>query len=152
MNQLARKLIDNFQRNLPLCSRPYEEMARQLEVTEQEVIDCLQTLSDDHVLSRIGPVFDHSRAGGSTLAALSVPPERLDDVAEIVNKFDEVNHNYSREHEYNLWFVVAACCKQQVSTVLDEIEQLTGLTVLNLPMEYSYHIDLGFKLDWQEQA
>ncbi len=152
MDQLARKLIDNFQRNLPLCSRPYEEMARQLEVTEQEVIDSLQQLSDDHVLSRIGPVFDHHKAGGSTLAALAVPVDRLEEVAAIVNKFEEVNHNYSREHKFNLWFVVAACCKSQVGKVLQEIEQLTGLTVLNLPMEQAYHIDLGFKLDWQEQA
>lgn len=151
MNELARQLIDRYQRGFPLCSRPYEVMACEMGVSEQAVIECLQQLSGERVLSRVGPVFDHNKAGGSTLAALAVPAERLEAVAAIVNGFEEVNHNYSREHHYNLWFVVASCCKQQVQRVLHEIEEETGLPVLYLPMEHSYHIDLGFRLDWQAE-
>ena len=152
MDQLSKGLIDHYQRGLPLCSRPFQVMAEKLGVTEKEVIESLQKLSDEQVLSRVGPVFDHHKAGGSTLAALAVPEEKLEEVAELVNRFDEVNHNYSREHDYNLWFVVTACCQNQVEKILDEIEQKTGLEVLYLPMEKSYHIDLGFKLDWQVDA
>ncbi len=150
MDQLAKQLIDNFQRDLPICSRPYQAMAEKLGISEEEVITCLQQLSDEKVLSRVGPVFDHSKAGGSTLAALTVPPEKLEEIAELVNQYAEVNHNYSREHDYNLWFVITTCCKHQVDAVLKEIEEKTGLEVLYLPMEKAYHIDLGFKLDWQE--
>jgi len=83
---------------------------------------------------------------GSTLAAIAVPDERIKEVAQIVNNFSQVNHNYKREHHFNLWFVVTASSQQEVENILQEIEQQTGLSVMNLPMEQDYHIDLGFPL------
>ncbi len=151
LTQLEKQLLNNYQQGMPLVSEPYAEIAKELNlkgfaVTEQEVIDCLSQLQDKGLISRIGPVFKPKSVGGSTLAALSVPPERMDEVAEIVNSFEQVNHNYEREHQYNLWFVVATGSQNEVFQVLAEIEQQTGLKVLNLPMEQDYHIDLGFPL------
>ncbi|CAK0762881.1 hypothetical protein CCP4SC76_3820003 [Gammaproteobacteria bacterium] len=79
---------------------------------------------------------------------MAVPPERLDAVVALVNQFVEVNHNYEREHAYNLWFVVTAPHADRLHQVLDEIERLSGLSVLNLPLEEDYFIDLGFDLRW----
>ena len=98
------------------------------------------------MITRIGPVFKPKSIGSSTLAALAVPAERMEQVAQIVNSFSQVNHNYEREHHYNLWFVVTAGSQSEVLQVLNEIEQRTALNVLNLPMEQDYHIDLGFPL------
>ena len=91
-------------------------------------------------------MFAPQRAGASTLAALSVPDAELAQVADLVSRFEAVNHNYEREHRYNLWFVVTAADEAQVQQVLDSIEQQTGLPVLNLPLERSFYIDLGFPL------
>ncbi len=151
LTQLEKQLLNDYQQGMPLVSEPYAEMAKELNlkgflVTEHEVIDCLSQLQDKGLISRIGPVFKPKSVGGSTLAALSVPPERMDEVAGIVNNFEQVNHNYEREHQYNLWFVVTAGSQNEVLQVLAEIEQQTGLKVLNLPMEQDYHIDLGFPL------
>ena len=52
-------------------------------------------------VSRIGAVVRAGAVGAATLAAMKVPADRLEDVAEIVSAKIEVNHNYEREHEYN---------------------------------------------------
>ncbi|HEY9900441.1 MAG TPA: hypothetical protein V6D00_14795 [Pantanalinema sp.] len=148
MTELERRLLNDFQRGFPLTPRPYAELARCLEVSEVEVIEALARLQAEGAISRVGPVFAPNRVGASTLAALSVPPERLEDVAALVSAYPEVNHNYEREHSHNLWFVVTAESRDRLAAVLAEIEARTGLAVLDLPLEEQFHIDLGFDLRW----
>jgi len=146
LDALDRRLLDEFQRDFPLEPRPYAVLAERLDTTEAEVRQRLQRLKAEGAVSRVGAVFKPHSVGGSTLAALAVPPERLEMVAEQVSAWAEVNHNYQREHDYNLWFVVTAASKQAVARVLAEIEEATGLAVLDLPMLEDFHIDLGFPL------
>jgi len=152
ISQLQQDIINNSQKGFPLCARPYQTIATQLAkaniiTDEQAVFNAITALAEQQVLSRVGPVFDHKKAGASTLAALAVPEEELDKVAGIVNQFDQVNHNYGREHSYNLWFVVTASDMVALKSTLANIELLTGLPVLVLPMEASYHIDLAFSIN-----
>ncbi|WP_437269942.1 Lrp/AsnC family transcriptional regulator [Stutzerimonas balearica] len=146
IDALSRRLIDRFQHGMPLCAEPYRAMAEALGCSEDEVLACLQQLQAGGGLSRIGPVFEHSRAGASTLVALAVPTERLEQVAERINRFPEVNHNYLREHRYNLWFVLTGPDRTHLDRVLAEIKADTGLVPLDLPMQSAYRIDLGFPL------
>lgn len=146
LNELERRLLNDYQRDFPLTSAPYACIAEQLGVSEQLVLRTLQGLKQQGIISRLGPVFKPKRVGASTLVAMSVPEERLDEVAQLVNRHDEVNHNYEREDDFNLWFVITASDQERVSEVLEEIRKLTGLPMLDLPMEQSYHIDLGFPL------
>jgi len=146
LSSLEKCLLNEYQRGFPLCASPFAVIADQQGVTEEEVIETLESLQQRGLVSRIGPVFAPQRAGASTLAALSVPGEELQRVADIVSDFEEVNHNYEREHSFNLWFVVTAKDEAHVLRVLDAIEEQTGLAVLNLPLERSFYIDLGFPL------
>ena len=99
-------------------------------------------------ISRVGAVFRPNRVGASTLAAMAVPQSEIETVATIINDFDEVNHNYEREHRLNLWFVVTGADAGQVAAVLRDIEARTGLAVLDLPLVEAYRLDLGFPLQW----
>ncbi len=72
------------------------------------------------------PVFEHSLAGASTLVALAVPEARIEEVAAQINAFDEVNHNYLREHDWNLWFVMTGPDREHLDQALVRIQQLTG--------------------------
>jgi len=144
---LARRLIDQFQHGLPLCEEPYRAMAEALGCSEAQVLDCLRHLHMAGSLSRVGPVFEHTRAGASTLAALAVPQERLQQVAARISQYPEVNHNYAREHRYNLWFVLTGPDRTHLDNILQELESDTGLTPLDLPMLTAYRIDLGFALE-----
>jgi DNA-binding Lrp family transcriptional regulator len=146
LSALEKCLLNEYQRGFPLCDSPYAEIGRQLGVSEAEVIDTLRSLQQRGLISRVGPVFRPNRAGASTLAAMAVPEERLDAVAALVSACDEVNHNYEREHHFNLWFVVTAPDEERVRAVLDDIEARTGIAVLDLPLECSFYIDLGFPL------
>jgi siroheme decarboxylase len=143
---LQRRLLDEFQQHLPLSPTPYADMAAALAVSEAEVLEALGELHKKKVISRIGPVFKPHRLGVSTLAALAVPPQDLTKVAAFVSNFAEVNHNYEREHHFNLWFVITAADAAHLRYVIAEIESGTGLSVMSLPMEQEFHINLGFQL------
>ena len=145
---LEKRLLNDFQHNLPLSATPYADMAAQLGVSENEVLNTVRKLQHDGVISRVGPVFTPNRIGVSTLAAMSIPPQELECVARIISAFPEVNHNYERDHEFNLWFVVTACSEEHLDIVLHEIEQHAEYPLMSLPMLEDYFIDLGFKLQW----
>jgi DNA-binding Lrp family transcriptional regulator len=143
-----QQLINHYQRNLPVCERPYREMADTLGISEDEVISRLAVLQQQQVLSRVGPVFEHSQAGASLLAAVAAPVEQIDLVAARISSAPGVNHNYAREHLYNLWFVMTAPDEDTLDERLDELEHQLKLPILRLPMVEGYHIDLGFDIDW----
>lgn len=148
LDALSRRLIERFQHGMPLCAAPYQAMADALDCSESELLACLHGLEQSGALSRIGPVFEHRRAGASTLVALAVPAERLEQVAAQINQYPEVNHNYAREHRYNLWFVLTGPDRPHLDRLLGQIHTATGLTPLDLPMYAAYRIDLGFSLNF----
>jgi DNA-binding Lrp family transcriptional regulator len=147
-SKLEQRLLNEFQHGLPLTPEPYGDIARQLGVYETTVVETLRRLQTEGVVSRVGAVFRPNRIGASTLAAMSIPDEELESVAEIVSSFAEVNHNYEREHHFNLWFVVVADDQAQLQRVLAEIEDYCGYALLDLPLLNEYFIDLGFDLKW----
>ena len=148
LDGLDRRLLDDFQRDFPLDPRPFAALAERLGVDKTEVLERLRRLQAQGAISRIGAVLTPHRAGWSTLAALAVPEDELDEVAELVSSYAEVNHNYEREHELNLWFVVTAPSRERVGAVLGDIEIRTGRPVLDLPLLEAYRLDLGFALSW----
>lgn len=145
---LERELLDGFQKEFPLEPRPFRAIAERLGCDEETVLVLLRRMKDAGLITRIGPVFAPHRAGASTLAAMAVPEDRLEEVANLVSEYDEVNHNYEREHDFNLWFVLTAPSADRVAAVLDEIADRAGLSVMELPLEEAFHIDLGFRLQW----
>lgn len=143
---LDHRLLDGFQRDFPLEPRPYARLAEEVGCSEDEVIARLAALKEQGAVSRVGAVIAPRRAGWSTLAAMKVPPAHLEEVAAVVSSYPEVNHNYEREHELNLWFVVAAPTPAAVAAVLRDIVYRTSLEVIDLPLTEAYRLDLGFRL------
>ncbi len=150
LDALDRRLIDSYQRGLPVCTRPFHTVAERLGTSEAEVIERLERLQEMGVLSRVGPVFDHARAGASLLAAVALPEAERDAFAELINAAPGVNHNYAREHAYNLWFVMTAPDEAELEARLDGLEARLGVPILRLPMLEGYHIDLSFPIPWAE--
>ncbi len=143
LDTVDRRIINSLQGGFPVCERPFEAAARDLGISELELISRLEVLQERKCLSRFGPMYNAERLGGDvTLAAMAVPQERYEDVAELVNAHGEVAHNYARDHQYNMWFVVAAERPEQIAEVLGRIEIETGLKVLNLPKLEEYFIGL----------
>lgn len=148
LDDLDRRLLNDFQQDFPLSPTPYADMARALGVTEEQVLARLAALKSAGAVSRVGAVVRPNTIGVSTLAAMAVPPEQLESVAALVNGYTEVNHNYEREHRLNLWFVATAPDAAGLQSTLDEIAARTGYEVLSFPLVEDYHIDLGFEMRW----
>ena len=148
MNTIDQRLLNNYQRGFPLSAAPYADIAQELGITEDEVITRLQALKASGAISRVGAVVRPNTIGVSTLAAIAVPPPDLERIAAIVSAFPEVNHNYEREHEINLWFVITARNTAHREQVLEDIAAQTGYAVHSFPLERDFHIDLGFELKW----
>jgi len=148
LNELEQHLLNDYQHDFPNSATPYADIAQQLGVSEQQVIKAFNKLQDHGMISRVGAVFRPNSIGVSTLAAMAVPEQELQRVADIISAYPQVNHNYEREHDYNLWFVVTAGNEAELCAVLGEMEEKTSHTILALPLLEDYHIDLGFDLQW----
>ena len=145
------RLLDEFQRDLPLVPRPFAVIGGQLGISEAQVIDRLSRLMADGKITRVGATVRPNTAGASTLAALAVPEDRLEEVAALVGAEPGVNHSYQREDDWNLWFVATASGPAALDAALHRIETATGLRVLDLRLERAFNIDLGFRLTGARQ-
>jgi DNA-binding Lrp family transcriptional regulator len=147
VNTLELRLLNEFQRDFPLCAQPFRAIAARLGATETEVLATFSHLQARDAITRVGATIAPGRLGAATLAALAVPLFRVDEIARLVSAYAEVNHNYERDHRYNLWFVVAAPTRARVQEILTEIEHRAGCgRPLDLPMRTAFHVDLGFDL------
>src|SRR3990167_5280718 len=143
---LRLALLNPWQRGFPLVREPFAHIASTLGMSADEVLAGYARLQQDGALSRIGGVFAGNAGGAALLAAMAVPPERLDAVAAVVSSHPGVNHNYQREHHYNLWFVMTGQDDAAVRAAMQSLEDATGLMALQLRMQRAYRIDLGFDL------
>lgn len=150
LSPLHKRLLNDYQQDFPLSPTPYLDIAEQLGVSEQAVLQAFAELEELQQLSRIGAVVAPNRVTASTLAAMAVPETDLLRVAELINQYPEVNHNYERENRYNLWFVLVASGEARLAEVLQDIERRSGYSVMALPLKADYFIDLGFALDWHD--
>ena len=145
MDPTDRHIINNLQGGFPLSERPYAEAAARLGLTEDELIQRLDGLLEKGALTRFAPMYHAERLGGAlTLAAMKIPPPDFERVAQIVNGFPEVAHNYAREHEFNMWFVLATEAPERIEQVIGEIEKAAGYRVYNMPKLEEFYVGLRF--------
>ena len=147
LDALDRRIINRLQDGFPICERPFAAVAAELDTDETELIARVDALLASGVLSRFGPMYHAEHLGGAlTLAAMRVAPQDFDRVAGQVNAFPEVAHNYQRDHELNMWFVLATETPQAVSATLRAIEQVTGYPVYNMPKREEFFVGLKFEV------
>ncbi len=148
LDQSGRDLLNIVQNGLPVVAEPYRALAEELNVTEEEIIKRLGRLKDTGIIRRLGAVFDSRQVGyKGTLCALKVPPERINEVAAVINGFRGVTHNYLRDHEFNMWFTVLAESRDKLETTIKNIREQTGIKdLLSLPAENVFKIGVHFKI------
>lgn len=143
LDAVDRQIIDQLQGGFPLCERPYAEVAGRLGIAEEELLQRLERLLADKVLTRFGPMVHIERMGGAfVLAALAVPEARYDEVTALVNVLPQVAHNYRREHALNMWFVLATETPAGIAEAVARIERDTGLAVHAFPKEREYFVEM----------
>ena len=145
MDAFDRRIINELQGGFPVCEYPYRKVAEQLGSTESELITRIGCMLDDGLLTRFGPMYHAENMGGAlSLCAMRVPEDRFEAVADLVNAYPEVAHNYQRDHRMNMWFVLATETPAALQATIDRIEAQTGLQVFNLPKLEEFYVGLHF--------
>ncbi len=147
LNNLHKQLLNDYQQDFPISPQPFLEIAGKLGVSEDFIIKAFSLLQEQSLISRIGPIIQPNHIGTSSLVAMTIPAEQLESCAEIINQFSEVNHNYERDHAFNLWFVIIASDQNNLTDILSSIEKKTGFATFKFPLLEDYFINLGFQLD-----
>jgi DNA-binding Lrp family transcriptional regulator len=145
MDKIDRAIIAELQTGFPICAEPFAELSARLGMEENVLIDRVDQLLAAGVLSRFGPLYNVEEMGGHySLVAMRVPASEVDRVAEVINQFPEVAHNYEREHEFNLWFVLAVENLDRKNAVLAEITTRSGYPVYDLPKLREFYVGVKF--------
>ncbi|RPF46689.1 AsnC family transcriptional regulator [Thermodesulfitimonas autotrophica] len=149
LSEAERRLLSAMQDGFLPVPEPFKELADRLGLTEEEVLGELRRLKAAGVIRRLGAIIDSRKIGYTgTLCAMKVPPERIPEVAQVINSFPEITHNYVREHTYNVWFTILAPSAQEIDRIIGEIKEKTGIQdFLNLPARRIFKIRVNFDLE-----
>ncbi|MBI4313661.1 MAG: Lrp/AsnC family transcriptional regulator [Candidatus Omnitrophica bacterium] len=127
MDNTDKKLLNLIQQDFPCAPRPFEELGKKAQLSGEETIRRIRALKDEGVIRQIGAIFDTRRMGyASSLVAMKIAPERLDEAAAVINEHPGVSHNYGRNHDYNLWFTIALPPTVSLERTVNRLHELAG--------------------------
>ena len=145
LDDIDRKIINLIQLNFPISKNPFEKIAAAVGTTEETVIVKLNRLKKEGIIRRIGPIINTRGIGGTnTLAAVKVSEDEIEKAAAVINRYDEVSHNYLRNEEYNIWFTVSAPTQERLDQILTEIQTELNCPLLDLPTIKQFKIQVNF--------
>lgn len=148
LDDTNKKILNSIQLDFPIDPRPYKKIAENLDLTEDELLNRLNTMKEEMLIRRIGGNFSPDRLGyHSTLCAAMVDEEKIELFTRTVNAYSGVTHNYRRDHNFNIWFTFIAPSVDIIKQSLEEISAKTGVkTILNLPATRVFKISANFKV------
>lgn len=147
LDKTDQSLLNLLQNAFPLSIRPFQGLAEELAISEKEVLERIGRMKSEGLIRRIGGVMDSSKLGFiSTLCAISVTEDRIEEVAAVINRNPGVTHNYLREHHYNLWFTLTCPSQQDLDSQIEELERLTGCAIRSMPTRKVYKIKVSFDM------
>lgn len=154
MTRIDRRILDEIQRDFPVCSKPFKALAERLKIDEDEVFNRVCDLKEKGIIRRIGASFDSRRLGWiSTLVAMKVSSDLLDRAIDTLNQYDEITHSYLRDDEHNLWFTIIAPSKEKIDSIISAIKEKTGISeMLNLPAIRRFKVEAIFRCECEDEV
>lgn len=148
LNEIDKKILRELQENLPIVKRPYASVAGKIGVTEEEFFSRVKKFIARGVIRKFGLRIDSKKVGfASTLVAMKVPKDKLDEIAGQLNSYESVTHNYARDHEYNLWFTLIDRDEEALKKTLEQIgREVEHEEMLNLPVLRKFKINVKFDI------
>lgn len=132
-DEVDKVILKFIQGDLPVESRPYQGLARELGLTEAEVVSRINHLKEQGIIRRVGAILRHQKAGFAVnaMTAWKVDVSQADGVGKILAGFDQVSHCYLRqvppEFGYNLFAMVHAHDEDELDRLVNEMSILTGI-------------------------
>ena len=145
LTKFQKQLCNTLQDGLPICPRPFDDIAKFLNTDEQTVLQQTSELKKTGVIRRIGALINYRALGIiSTLVAAHIPKRLLPTVTESVSSLPSVSHNYLRSHRYNLWFTLQASRAEEIELTLSSLSERFGLKFHSLPAKRVFKLDARF--------
>jgi DNA-binding Lrp family transcriptional regulator len=152
LTKLQKQLCNALQDGLPVCRKPYDDLARYLNNDEETILQEIRKLKESGVIRRICAIINYRMLGlTGTLVVAHIPEESLQEVAEAVNSMENVSHNYLRKHHYNLWFTLQAKSAEEIENVLSNLSGRFGIDFYSLPVERVFKLDVRFDTEGKGQ-
>ena len=151
MDDLDKEILNEIQWTFPLVTRPFDAIAKKFDTTPTIIKERMNNLKKSGVLRQLSAIFDTRKLGyTSSLVAMEIEPEKLEYVANQINRHPGVSHNYERDHQFNLWFTLAVPPGSDLKTELEKFNVLKGIKkVRMLPTLQLFKI--GVKLDMVDE-
>jgi len=148
MDAADKGILNIIQGEFPVSADPYGDIGQQLGLDGGEVLARVRRLKHEKIIRKVGPFFDARKMGHrSTLCAIDVPEDRIDEVADMISRYSEVTHNYLREGHPNIWFTLIAASDEAIEGILEEMSQKSGIRpIRNLPARRMFKIKVDLKL------
>jgi len=139
-----RTLIKAVQRGLPVVSRPYAEIAKQLDSSEESILSRLKSLINNGAIKRYGVVVRHKELGytDNGMVVWDIPDDRVEEFGLCIGKYSCVTLSYRRPRRlpqwpYNLFTMVHGSSREEVKQKVEEIVESCGLQDINHTILFS---------------
>jgi DNA-binding Lrp family transcriptional regulator len=148
MDRIDKAILSILQVEFPLVEKPFKAIGERIGIGEAEVIERVKRLQETGKIRQLRAIVNFKKMGlKSTLVAMSVPKDKIKEVAEIINSYEGVSHNYARRHHYNIWFTLAARDEKRLKQIIEEIKKRSGVKdVLNLPTKKLFKLEVKFDI------
>ncbi len=145
LTKLQKQLCTTLQEGLPVCERPFDKIADDLEVSTKQVLEEIRHLKENGTIRRFRAIINYRTLGKTgTLVTAHIPEDKLNEVTESVNALPGVSHNYLREHFYNLWFTLQAQSTSEIEQILAGLRERFGITFHSLPTVRTFKLNVRF--------
>ncbi|MHC1684755.1 MAG: Lrp/AsnC family transcriptional regulator [Clostridiaceae bacterium] len=148
MDHLDEEILNITQEGIAFEHRPFKTIGEKLRISEDEVISRINNLKEQGYIRKFGGFFNSHKIGYiGTLCAMTVPKDNVDEVAEVINSYSEITHNYLRDDMYNMWFTILTRSKDETTKIVEEIKFSTGINdLISLPSKKLFKVKAAFKL------
>lgn len=148
LDSIDKAILNRIQGEFPISADPYGDIGREAGISGEEAHERVLSLIERKIVRKVGPFFDAKKMGyRSTLCAVDVPADKLEETASVINGFAEVTHNYLREGRPNVWFTVIAESGDAIEKILSDISERAGVgPIRNLPAEKMYKVKVDLKI------
>ena len=135
LDNIDRNLLNIIQIEFPLSREPFAALGLRLGISGDKAIQRVESLKARGIIRLIGPVFNPKQLGyQTTLAAMKVDAERLDETGKKISTHPLVSHCYERDHDFNLWFTLALPETEDMESEIHKLgSNIKVAPVLNLP-------------------
>jgi DNA-binding Lrp family transcriptional regulator len=148
LDEIDKKIMRELQGNLPVVRQPFLEVAEKAGITEDDFFERVKRMQDDGIIRKFGLRIDSKKVGfKSTLMAMKVAPERLEETANKLSEYEFVTHNYARDHEYNIWFTIIERDEGALRAAIERVKkEIEFDDLLDLPVLQKFKINVRFDI------